>query len=218
MNYEVLLLIKKHTDTLIEKTKTKAHEALEFKVNKQMQTISFNPPIILVEEGKCLLAVSSFECTNSVFNKTDENNSFAIIIPGHHQTNCVKKTIDELKKILELRSIELHVKEIRKRGNKTKVIDNEYKLSHVDTQKNEILEELKKAKNNDLEDLVYRKQLTYYELIDVSDLKYIPTLKTGYSINPSIYKVVDIDNILKCILPDNVKTSVRKDDVRLLQI
>ena len=61
MNNELLLLIKMHTDTLIEQTKTKPQETLEFKMNKQMQTFLFNPPINLLEEGKWLLAVSSFE-------------------------------------------------------------------------------------------------------------------------------------------------------------
>ena len=52
-------------------------------MNKQMQIFSFNPPINLVEEGKWLMAVSSLECTNSVFNITNENNLVSIIIPGH---------------------------------------------------------------------------------------------------------------------------------------
>ena len=100
MNNELLLLIKKHTDTLIEQTRTKPQETLEYKMNKQMQTFLFNPPINLNEEDKWLLAVSSFECTNSVFNITNENNSFSIIIPGHYQNESDQKTIDELKKIV----------------------------------------------------------------------------------------------------------------------
>ena len=171
----MLLLIKKHTDTLTEQTKTKPQEALEFKSNKQMQTFSFNPPINLVEEGKWLLGVSSFGCANSIFNITNENNSFSIIIPGHFETESAEKTIDELNKLLELRSLELHVNEVRKRGNKIKIGDNEYKLSDFDNQKNEMLEELKIVKYNDLEDLVYRMQLTYDEIIDILDFKYIPT-------------------------------------------
>jgi len=83
MNNELLLLIKKHTDTLIEQTKTKPQETLEFKMNKQMETFSFNPPINLLEEGKWLLPVTSFECTNSVFNITNDNNSFSISIPSY---------------------------------------------------------------------------------------------------------------------------------------
>ena len=212
MNNELLLLIKKHTDTLIEQTKTKPQETLEFKMNKQMQTFSFNPPINLVEEGKWLLAVSSFECTNSVYNITNENNSFSIIIPGQYQNESAEKTIDELNKLLELKSLELHVAEVRKRGNKIKIGDNEYKLSDFDTQKNEILEELKNAKYNDLEDLVYSFQLTYDEIIDVLDLKYIPTKRMGYSIEPNIYNVVDLNKNLKNILPDNVKINVTIDE------
>ena len=37
MNNELLLLLKKHIDTIIEQTKTKPQETLEFKMNKQMQ-------------------------------------------------------------------------------------------------------------------------------------------------------------------------------------
>ena len=139
MNNEFLLLIKKHTDTLIQQTKTRLQETLESKMNKQMQTFSFNPPINVVEEGKWLLAVSSFECTNSVFNITNENNSFSIIITGHYQNKSDEKTIDDLKKLLELKSLGLRVEEVKKRGNKIKIGDNEYKLSDFDTQKKRYL-------------------------------------------------------------------------------
>ena len=73
--------------------------------------------------------------------------------------------------------------------------------------KNEIAEEMKKLKYNDLEDLVYRFQLTYDEIIDKIDLKYIPTKTTGYSLNPGIYEITDINKTLEHILPDNVRLS-----------
>ena len=41
----MLLLIKKHTDTVIEQIKTKPQGTLENKVNKQRETFSFSPPI-----------------------------------------------------------------------------------------------------------------------------------------------------------------------------
>ena len=215
MNNELLLLIKKHTDTLIEQTKTKPQETLEFKMNKQMQTFSFNPPINLFEEGKWLIAVSLFNCTNSVYNITNENNSFSIIIPGHYETELTEQIIDDLNKLLELKSLELHVEEVRKRGNIIKIADKEYKLSDFDNQKYEILEELKKVKYNDLEDLVYRMRLSYDEIMEILDLKYIPTKRTGYTLNPGIYEIVDLNNTLKYILPDNVKLTVSIDDIRL---
>ena len=212
MNNELLLLIKKHTDTLIDQTKTKPQETLEFKMNKQMQTFSFNPPINLLEEGKWLMAVSLFDCTNSVYNITNENNSFSIIIPGHYQTEFAEETIDKLNKLIELKSLELHIAEVRKRGDKIKIADYEYKLSDFDTQKNEIIEELKNDKYNDLEDLVYRMRLSYDEIMDILDLKYIPTKRTGYSIEPNIYNVIDLNKTLKNILPDNVKINISIDE------
>ena len=124
MNNELLLLIKKHTDTLIEQTKTKPQETLEFVIDKQMQSFSFNPPINLIEEGKWLLGVTGFECSNSVFNITDENNSFSITIPSSWRIpNYLEySVIDELKNLLELKSendIGLHVGEVKKGGNKS---------------------------------------------------------------------------------------------------
>ena len=182
MNNELLLLIKKDTDTLIEQTRTRPQETLEFKMNKQMQTSSFSPPIILIEEGKWLMTVSSFECTKSGVNITNENNSFSISIPDCRRIpNFLEDNItDELMILLKLKSendIELHVQEVRKRGNKKKINSKEFSLTDFDRSKKEILGELKSAKYRDLEDLVYRMQLTYDEIIDIMDIKLIPTKK-----------------------------------------
>ena len=78
--------------------------------------------------------MNSLECTNIVFNITNENNSFSIIIPCHYQTESDEKNIGDLNKKLELNSLELHVEEVKK-GNKIKIGDNEYKLSDFDTKK-----------------------------------------------------------------------------------
>ena len=116
---------------------------------------------------------------------------------------------------MELRSqngIELHVEQVRKKGL---ISLNDYSLSSLGMFKDEILEDLKNAKFNDLEDKVYRFQLTYDEIVDILDLKYIPAKRTGYSLDPGIYEVDDLNNTLKYVLPDNVKVSVTMDDIRL---
>ena len=64
-------------------------------MDKQMQTFSFSPQLNIFEEGKWLLRVTYFECTNSVFNKTDVNNSFSITVPSRWETNSAEKTIDK---------------------------------------------------------------------------------------------------------------------------
>ena len=84
-----------------------------------METFSFSPTINLIQEGKSLIAVTSFEATNSVSNITNENNSFSIPIPGHWNCKSGEKAITELNKLLELRSqidIELQVDQVRKKG------------------------------------------------------------------------------------------------------
>ena len=58
-------------------------------------------------------------------------------------------------------------------------------------------------------------RLSYNEIMDILDLKYIPTKRTGYSLSPGIYEVVDLNNTLNYILPDNVKVNVTIDDIRL---
>ena len=185
MNNELLLLIKKHTNTLIEQTKTKPQETLEFKMTQSKQTFSFNPPINLVEEGKRLLAVSLFDCTNSVYNVTDANNSFSIIIPAQWSIPSFLKfnIFDELKNLLKLKSendIDLNVQEVRKRGDKLKIGDKENKLTVFDTSRDEILQELKKANYHDLEDMVNRMQLTYNEIMDVLHIKYFSLERVGF--------------------------------------
>ena len=103
-------------------------------MNKQMQTFSFNPPIILIEEKKCLLRVTSLECTNSVFNITNENNSSSITLPGHWITENALQTLDKSKELLELdkRDLCLHIAAVREKGHKIFLGGDENDLSDFD--------------------------------------------------------------------------------------
>jgi len=74
------------------------------------------------------LAVTSFECINSVFNITDENNSFSISIPGRWRIPIYLKDniIDKIKNLPKFKpenDIELHVEEVRKRSHQIKIGD-----------------------------------------------------------------------------------------------
>ena len=83
MNNELLDLVEKQTDILIQQSKTHPQLTFDFKMNKQIQFFSFNPPKDLVEQGKWFLAVTHFEGTNAVFIVTKENNRVSISIPVH---------------------------------------------------------------------------------------------------------------------------------------
>ena len=58
-------------------------------------------------------------------------------------------------------------------------------------------------------------RLSFDELMDILDLKYIPTKRSGYSLDPGIHEVVDLNNTLKDILPKKVKVNITIDDIRL---
>ena len=87
-------------------------------------------------------------------------------------------------------------------------------MSSLGTFKNEILEEFKNVKYNDLEDLVYRFQLTY-EIIDIIDLKYINGSTKGHTLPPGVYENLDKNFMLKSLLPKEVKVKITIDDVEL---
>ena len=40
-------------------------------------------------------------------------------------------------------------------------------------------------------------RLSYDEIMNILDLKYIPTKRMGYSLNPGIYEVADLNITLK---------------------
>ena len=93
------------------------------------------------------MGVTSFEATNSIFNITNENNTFSITTLGHWNSELPEKIIAELNKLIVFRS----ENEIRKKGIISK---NDYSLSSLGTFKIEIFEEIKNSKNNDLEDML----------------------------------------------------------------
>ena len=78
--------------------------------------------------------------------------------------------------------------------------------------KKKYLKNKKNVKYNDLEDLVYRFQLTYDEIIDILDLKYISSKRIDYSLKPEVYQISNINDTLKNNLPNNVLISVSIDE------
>ena len=104
MDKELLLLNKIYTDTLTKQTKIEPQGTLDYELNKQLKSFPFSQPIKLVEEGKWLLSVSSFEATNSIFYITNGNNSFSISKPGHWKSEDGEELNTKLNRLLELRS------------------------------------------------------------------------------------------------------------------
>ena len=72
----LLLSIAKSNQEIVENTHSKPQENLEFKMNKQKQSFSFDIPLELPE--KWMMGVTSLEVYNSVYNITNKNNSVQI--------------------------------------------------------------------------------------------------------------------------------------------
>ena len=170
-----------------------------------MQTFSFNPPINLVEEGKWFMAVSSFECTISVFNITNENNSFSITTSGHWNSESAQQTIDKLKEQLELdkRDLSLHTAAVREKGHKKEIGEDEYDLSDLDNSllRNEIFEKLK---NIYIMGSPTRLQ-NWMAIQGVSVLSSIKMNKVPTSISTRVHSVCLL--VLPIVHPANMKVS-----------
>ena len=72
----LLLSIAKSNQEIVENTHSKPQETLEFKMNKQKESFSFDIPLELPEQW--MMGVTSLEVYNSVYNITNKNNSFQI--------------------------------------------------------------------------------------------------------------------------------------------
>ena len=66
-------------------------------------------------------------------------------------------------------------------------------------------EEIKNAENNDLESMVFRKELTYNEIETVIDVKHVAKTSIGYTLPPGLYEISDIKWMLKSLLPHEFK-------------
>ena len=66
-----LLSITKKCETLIEQTRRKAEDKLEFKMATPRETFHFNPPVEIEEDW--MLGLINLEAYNSIFNMTKEN-------------------------------------------------------------------------------------------------------------------------------------------------
>ena len=183
-----------------------------------METFSLSTSINLFEEEKRLLAVTSFEGTNSVSDIIKEKNSFSVSILNYWTPENGEEHINGLNNLLGPRSendIELHVKEVQKGGTRIELGNSGFNLAGFDHFKSEILSELKRVKYKDLEDKVYRLELTYDEIVDMLDVNYIAGSIIKNTSPVDIYEVNNINSMIKFLLHREVKLNITIDDIRL---
>ena len=74
----LLLSFAKSNQEIVENTLSKPQETLEFKMNKQKESFSFDIPLELPE--KWMMGVTSLEVYNTVYNITEKNNKLKILL------------------------------------------------------------------------------------------------------------------------------------------
>ena len=72
----LLLSIAKSNLDIVENTLSKPQETLEFKMNKQKESFSFDVPLDLPEQW--MMGVTSLEVYNTVYNITEKNNKIKL--------------------------------------------------------------------------------------------------------------------------------------------
>ena len=90
-----MLSIAKSNLDIVENTLSKPRETLEFKMNKQKESFSFDIPLELPENWT--MGVTSLEVYNTVYNLTEKNNKLKILLRKYQldilglDTELVKK-------------------------------------------------------------------------------------------------------------------------------
>ena len=74
----LLLSIAKSNQEIVENKHSKPQETLEFKMNKQKESFSFDIPLDLPEQW--MMGVTSLEVYNTAYNITEKNNKFKILL------------------------------------------------------------------------------------------------------------------------------------------
>ena len=74
----LLLSFAKSSLDIVKNTLSKPQETLEFKMNKQKESFSFDIPLELPEQW--MMGVTSLEVYNTVYNITEKNNKLKILL------------------------------------------------------------------------------------------------------------------------------------------
>ena len=70
-------------------------------------------------------------------------------------------------------------KEIEKRGTRTEIENSGFDLAGLYNFKSELLSELKRIEDKDSDDMIYRLEIIYDEILDILDVKYIAGSTSG---------------------------------------
>ena len=189
----LLLNIAKSNQEIVENTHSKPQETLEFKMNKQKESFSFDVPLELPEQW--MMGVTSLEVYNSVYNITNKNNSFQIQLTDEQLNGIDTKLVMNIEYLHRTKQSNF-VKTVfnlidTSFKNKKKLLKNYLdKIKYIISQyKNE--EWLNIDENTKF--LVNTIQISSFETIDLP----IMNEKIEIKLQPGIYELSDLNTTIQ---------------------
>ena len=122
----LLLSIAKSNLDIVENTLSKPQETLEFKMNKQKESFSFDIPLDLPEQW--MMGVTSLEVYNTIYNITEKNNKIKLFTTEQNlkEYKFATEFIPKIKNLYETSDIEEIKKLINDVKYKKVVFPNNY--------------------------------------------------------------------------------------------
>ena len=179
----LLLSIAKSNLDIVENTLSKPQETLEFKMNKQKESFSFDIPLDLPEQW--MMGVTSLEVYKTVYNITEKNNKLKILLKD-----------EQLKSLNVDTQLVMNVEYLYKISNVEKintVMVDSYSKNKKLTRKD--FDKLKKIINQ-INQNIKDKTIVIPEFGIENDFVEI-------ELTPGVYELVDINRIMKQKLSDS---------------
>ena len=182
----LLLSIAKSNRDIVENTHSKPQETLEFKVNKQKESFSFDVPLELPE--KWMMRVTSLEVYNTVYNITPNNIKLQILLNDQ-----------------QLKSLNVDTQLVMNVEYLCRISDNIEKVNNFIVHSYSKNKKLTEKDFNQLKKIINQ---INQNVKDKTTIIIIPELGIendffGIELPPGVYELVDINNTIKLILSDS---------------
>ena len=191
---------------IVENTLSKPQETLEFKMNKQKESFSFDIPLDLPEQW--MMGVTSLEVYNTVYNITEKNNKLFTTEQNLKEYEFATEFIPKIKNVYKTSNIE----EIKKLINDVKIKKVVFPENYYDDI-NKIIDQI----NQNIKDKT-----------NILDLHGIGSVSNclGIEIQPGAYELVDINNAIQqeiinscgSLLDSDFKINIEADTISMKSV
>ena len=197
--------IAKSNLDIVENTLSKPQETLEYKMNKQKESFSFDVPLELPEQW--MMGVTSLEVYSAVYNITEKNNKLQILLKDE-QLKSLNVDTQLVMNVEYLYRINDSIEKINNFINDS--FSKNEKLTRKDFDKlKKIIDQINKVKDN--------KESLHINIPELGIENNIFEIE----LTPGVYELVDINNTIKQILSDSdfdFKLNIEADTISMKSV